>query len=99
MDSPARLIAARVLRYVGDGAIIDLHDGNQGIVCAHARVAPRVCDRSADVEATLEIEGSGEFPPANAIWNTCGKYRIACKYPNDITMIIAGGHGDIRGGT
>jgi peptidoglycan/xylan/chitin deacetylase (PgdA/CDA1 family) len=52
---PARLIAARVLRYVGDGAIIDLHDGNQGIVCAHARVAPRVCDRSADVEATRLI--------------------------------------------
>ena len=31
---PARVIAARVLRYAGDGAIIDLHDGNQGIVCA-----------------------------------------------------------------
>lgn len=52
---PARVIAARVLRYVGDGAIIDLHDGNQGIVCARARVAPRVCDRSADVEATRLI--------------------------------------------
>lgn len=52
---PARVIAARVLRYVGDGAIIDLHDGNQGIVCARARLAPRVCDRSADVEATRLI--------------------------------------------
>jgi predicted dehydrogenase len=47
----------------------------------------------------LEIESSvGEFPPANAIWNTCTKYRITLKYPRDITMIIAGGHGDIRGG-
>ncbi|MGO8678435.1 MAG: Gfo/Idh/MocA family protein [Limisphaerales bacterium] len=45
-----------------------------------------------------EIESEGEFPPANAIWNTCTKYRITLKYPNDITMIIAGGHGDIRGG-
>ncbi|MBV8720781.1 MAG: polysaccharide deacetylase family protein [Candidatus Eremiobacteraeota bacterium] len=52
---PPRIIAARVLRYVGDGAIIDLHDGNQGIVCAHARVTARVCDRSADVEATRLI--------------------------------------------
>ena len=52
---PARVIAARVLRYVGDGAIIDLHDGNQGIVCARMHVAARVCDRSADVEATRLI--------------------------------------------
>ena len=43
---PARVIAARVLRYAGDGAIIDLHDGNQGIVCARyacffARLRPQ----------------------------------------------------------
>ncbi len=46
-----------------------------------------------------EIEGSGEFPPKDAVWNTCTKYRITCKYPNDITTIIAGGHPDIRSGT
>lgn len=47
----------------------------------------------------LEVESSvGEFPPANAIWNTCTKYRITLKYPNEITMVIAGGHNDIRGG-
>ena len=45
-----------------------------------------------------EIEGHGEFPPKDAIWNTCTKYRIELKYPNDITMIMAGGHNDIRGG-
>ncbi len=47
----------------------------------------------------LEIEGSGEFPAKNALWNTCTRYRLTAKYPNDITMIIAGGHGDIRSGT
>ena len=47
----------------------------------------------------LEIEGTGEFPPKDAIWNTCTKYRITAKYPKDITMIIAGGHPDIRSGT
>lgn len=52
---PARVIAARVLRYAGDGAIIDLHDGNRGIVCARTHVARRVCDRSADVTATRLI--------------------------------------------
>jgi peptidoglycan-N-acetylglucosamine deacetylase len=52
---PAHVIAARVLRYVGDGSIIDLHDGNRGIVCARAHVSPRVCDRSGDVGATKLI--------------------------------------------
>jgi predicted dehydrogenase len=47
----------------------------------------------------LEVEGKGDFPPPDAIWNTCTKYRITAKYPDDVTMIIAGGHGDIRSGT
>jgi predicted dehydrogenase len=46
-----------------------------------------------------EIEGTGEFPPKDAVWNTCTKYRVTCKYPNNVEMIIAGGHGDIRSGT
>jgi predicted dehydrogenase len=46
-----------------------------------------------------EIAGHGDFPSTDAIWNTCTKYRITLKYPGDITMIIAGGHSDIRSGT
>jgi predicted dehydrogenase len=46
-----------------------------------------------------EIEAHGEFPPPKAIWNTCTKYRGELKYPNDVTMIIAGGHSDIKNGT
>ena len=46
-----------------------------------------------------EIEGHGEFPREDAVWNTCTKYRIELKYPNDVTMTIAGGHKDIQGGT
>jgi len=52
-----------------------------------------------DHAGPLEIEGHGEFPAPNALWNTCTRYRIELKYPQDITMIIAGGHDDIRGGT
>jgi peptidoglycan-N-acetylglucosamine deacetylase len=52
---PARVIAARILRYVADGAIIDLHDGNQGILCSRMHVSLRICDRSADVGATRLI--------------------------------------------
>ncbi|HOK78558.1 MAG TPA: Gfo/Idh/MocA family oxidoreductase, partial [Verrucomicrobiota bacterium] len=53
----------------------------------------------SDEIGPLEVEGQGEFPPKDAIWNTCTRYRITCKYPNDITLIIAGGHRDIRSGT
>jgi predicted dehydrogenase len=53
------------------------------------------CDNSGP----LEVEGEGEFPPKDAVWNTCTRYRLTAKYPNDIEMVIAGGHRDIRGGT
>jgi predicted dehydrogenase len=51
-----------------------------------------------DRSGASEIEGHGDFPPANAIWNTCTKYRIELKYPRNITMTIAGGYDDIRSG-
>ncbi|MGA2543827.1 MAG: Gfo/Idh/MocA family oxidoreductase [Verrucomicrobiota bacterium] len=52
------------------------------------------CDNSGP----LEVEGHGEFPAADAIWNTCTKYRIELKYPKDIAMTISGGHDDIKDG-
>jgi predicted dehydrogenase len=52
-----------------------------------------------DRSGPSEIEGHGEFPAPDALWNTCTKYRIELKYPRNITMVIAGGHNDIRGGT
>jgi hypothetical protein len=52
------------------------------------------------------VEGHGEFPPANAIWNTATKYTIECLYrkevtgyPVDVTMTIAGGSPAIAMGT
>ena len=53
----------------------------------------------SDNSGPSEIEGHGEFPPPDSCWNTCYKYRIELKYPADITMVIAGGHADIRSGT
>ena len=52
-----------------------------------------------DNNGPSEIEGHGDFPAPDALWNTCTKYRIELKYPRNITMIIAGGYDDIRGGT
>jgi len=52
-----------------------------------------------DDSGPSEIEGEGEFPPVDAVWNTCTKYRLTARYPDNIEMTIAGGHKDIRGGT
>ncbi len=45
-----------------------------------------------------EIEGYGDFPESGH-YNAPTRYRLTAKYPKDITMIIAGGHEDIKGGT
>jgi len=52
-----------------------------------------------DRSGPSEVEGHGEFPPADAVWNTCTRYRIELKYPDDITMTISGGHPEIKMGT
>jgi len=53
------------------------------------------CDNSGP----MTVEGHGDFPPHDAVWNTCTKYRITAQYPKDIEMIIAGGYPDIKSGT
>ncbi len=52
-----------------------------------------------DEVGPLEVSATAEFPPKEAIWNTSPKYRIECKYPKGVDVVIAGGHNDIRGGT
>jgi predicted dehydrogenase len=53
-----------------------------------------------DATGPTEVDGKGEFPARDAIWNTSGKYWITCKYPErGVEMIIAGGYGEIRSGT
>jgi predicted dehydrogenase len=51
-----------------------------------------------DYGGPCEMEGCGEYPK-DGLWDSPTRYRLTAKYPNDITMIIAGGHRDIRGGT
>jgi predicted dehydrogenase len=59
-----------------------------------------------DTTGPSEIEGHGDFPPANAVWNTSTKYIVECKYkkevthyPVDVGITIAGGHTPIVMGT
>ncbi len=52
-----------------------------------------------DNTGPYEVEGHGEFPAKNAVWNTATKYRVECKYPQDIHITLAGGYDEIKGGT
>ncbi len=52
-----------------------------------------------DAAGPYEVEGTGEFPPHDAIWNTATKYRITLKYPQDITMIMGNHDSTLRSGT
>jgi predicted dehydrogenase len=58
-----------------------------------------------DLSGPSEIEGHGEFPAPNALWNTATKYHVECLYKkevtgyaNDVRMTIAGGSGAINMG-
>jgi len=51
-----------------------------------------------DKTGPLEVEGSGELPPASAVWNSAPKFRFELKYPGGVTMTLAGGHPDIKMG-
>ena len=63
----------------------------------HCDIAHWGCD--FDNSGPSEIEGHGEFPPKDAVWNTATKYRIELRYPRDIAITIAGGYDDIKPGT
>jgi len=64
------------------------------------------CGLGFDLTGPSEIEGHGEFPPADAAWNTATKYHVECKYrkevthyPVDVVMTISGGSPAIGMGT
>jgi len=59
-----------------------------------------------DLTGPSEVEAFGEFPPAQAVWNTATKYTVECtyrkkitRYAADVKMTIAGGSGAISMGT
>jgi predicted dehydrogenase len=58
-----------------------------------------------DTSGPSEVEGHGEFPAVNAVWNTATKYKVECKYrkevtryANDVDVTIAGGYPEIKMG-
>jgi predicted dehydrogenase len=51
-----------------------------------------------DNSGPYEVEGTGDLPPVQAVWNSAPKYRFELKYPQGITMTIAGGDPAIKMG-
>lgn len=51
-----------------------------------------------DAVGPLEVSATAEFPDPKAVWNTATKFRVECKYPNDVELLISGGHPDVAGG-
>ena len=37
-----------------------------------------------DAIGPLEVSATAEFPPKTAVWNTAVKFRVTCKYPNNV---------------
>ncbi len=52
-----------------------------------------------DLSGPYEVDGTGEFPPHDAMWNTATKFTVEMKYPDDIHITMAGGRDEIKGGT
>ncbi len=51
-----------------------------------------------DHTGPLEVEGTGDLPPAHAVWNTAPRFRFELKYPENVTMTVAGGYPEIKTG-
>jgi predicted dehydrogenase len=51
-----------------------------------------------DDTGPVEVEGTGEYTLASAVWNAPSKFRVTARYAGGLTMIISGGYDDIRRG-
>jgi predicted dehydrogenase len=52
-----------------------------------------------DAVGPTEVSANADFPDENAVWNTATKFRVDCRYPANVEVVIAGGHADIPDGT
>jgi len=43
---------------------------------------------NSDDTGPVEVQGTGDFPPFDAVWNTPPTFKINCRYANGVTMEI-----------
>jgi predicted dehydrogenase len=82
----------------GGGQLMDWI-GHHGDIAHWGLTSARYGVGPDDKIGPLEVSATADFPPKDAVWNTATKYKVECKYPNNIEVVIAGGHKDIKGGT
>ncbi len=82
----------------GGGQLMDWI-GHHGDIAHWGLTNPKYGIGPDDQVGPLEVSATADFPPRDALWNTATRYRVECKYPNQIELVIAGGYPDIRGGT
>jgi len=82
----------------GGGQLMDWI-GHHGDIAHWGLTNPKFGVGPDDRIGPVEVEGKAEFPAGEAVWNTATRFRVECKYPNDIDLVIAGGYGDIKSGT
>ncbi len=82
----------------GGGQLMDWI-GHHGDIAHWGLSNPKYGCGPDDKVGPLEVSATAEFPAGEAVWNTATKFRVECRYPNDIEVVIAGGHSGIRGGT
>jgi predicted dehydrogenase len=82
----------------GGGQLMDWI-GHHGDIAHWGLSNPKYGAGPDDKIGPLEISGQAEFPAGDALWNTATKFLVECRYPNDIELVIAGGHPSIKSGT
>jgi predicted dehydrogenase len=82
----------------GGGQLMDWI-GHHGDIAHWGLSNPKYGCGPDDRVGPLEVSAKAEFPAGEAVWNTATRFRVECLYPNDVQVVIAGGHNDIKSGT
>jgi predicted dehydrogenase len=82
----------------GGGQLMDWI-GHHGDIAHWGLSNPKYGCGPDDKLGPLEVSAKAEFPAGAAVWNTATKFFVECLYPNDVQLVIAGGHPDVKGGT
>ncbi len=52
-----------------------------------------------DETGPTSVEGQGEYPPREELWNSARRYKITAQYAQGVTVTLAGGYPEVRMGT
>lgn len=66
------------------------HDYSGGVLTDWGSHLINIAQWANDTDATgpVEVQGTGDFPPFDAVWNTTPTFKINCRYANGVTMDV-----------